>query len=201
MNILYDLASKYQADKTRELMEHYLSVYHNILGEKRFDIKSVLEIGVWRGGSIQMWKDYFPNALITGIDSEVYAVEPWKNTERIRVYLGRQEDIKFLEEQIIPGGPYDLIIDDGGHFSPHMKVSLLYLWKHVKPGGFYVVEDLGTSYWTQYGGSYGGQDTIITELKSLIDDVNVRLHQQQIKYDNIWSIQFFSGLCFIQKSM
>ena len=41
---------------------HYLSVYNRLLNEYRDQAINLLEIGVFNGGSLEIWHDYFDNA-------------------------------------------------------------------------------------------------------------------------------------------
>ena len=76
-------------------------------GEYRIGYK-VLEIGIYRGASLQMWRDYFPNAEIFGLDiEEVHVPGP-----RIQTIRGDQSDADSLAE-VGRHGPFDLIVDDG----------------------------------------------------------------------------------------
>src|SRR5437764_7355436 len=47
----------------------YLSIYDKYLRKFRETEVRILEIGVWRGGSLSMWRKYFgPDAVIFGVD-------------------------------------------------------------------------------------------------------------------------------------
>ena len=128
----------------------------------------LLEIGVQNGGSLHMWKEYFPNAVeIIGIDVD----ERCKKFEsgNVRVYIGDQEDIAFLDS--IPG-LFDVIIDDGGHTMTQQQTSFHRMFPKLKDGGIYVIEDLHTSYWKEFGGKRGRAGTTIEWLKGLLDDLH-----------------------------
>lgn len=92
------------------------------------------------------------------------------------IYAGDQADPVFLQKFMDEtGGDFDVIIDDGGHTMGQQRTSLEYLWKIVKPGGIYFVEDLQTSFMRNYGGdSSGGKDpkvpTMMKFIYELIDD-------------------------------
>ena len=66
------LAQKYGTDKTNKDHSYkgvtYLDIYHRYMSSKRLEVKTFIEIGVKNGASLRMWKDYFPNATIYGID-------------------------------------------------------------------------------------------------------------------------------------
>lgn len=120
---------------------HYFDVYHRHLSRFRGREVRVLEIGIYSGGSLDMWSDYFgEHCQIYGID-----IEPSCKTyerEKVRVYIGDQSNRDFwrsFKEEI---SPVDIIVDDGGHLSEQQVVTLEELLPHVKPGGVYVCEDI-----------------------------------------------------------
>ncbi len=112
----------------------------------------MLEIGVWKGESLLMWQNYFPKALITGID-----IEPpplfFPDQPRIRCYQGDQADLDFLAgvaKGTWPGG-FHFIIDDASHLAYQTKKSFWYLFEnHLLPGGLFAIEDWGVGYWASW---------------------------------------------------
>ncbi|HLL60229.1 MAG TPA: SAM-dependent methyltransferase, partial [Candidatus Nitrosocosmicus sp.] len=94
---------------------HYFDIYHRHFDSFRGKNITVLEFGVWHGGSLQMWKHYFgKNAKIIGID-----INPaCKNLEedQIEIYIGDQENRDFLKQLVQKIGAIDVVIEDGGHF-------------------------------------------------------------------------------------
>lgn len=98
----------------------------------------------------------------------------WANeTTGATIFVGDQGDRASLEDFIAKnGGDFDIIIDDGGHTMDQQKTSLDVLWKIVKPGGVYLVEDLDTSYIPQYGGGKDKPDTFMEDVKGMLDDMN-----------------------------
>lgn len=117
----------------------------------RFHPLNVLEIGVGGGESIRTWLEYFPNALVYGVDN-VQKTNPWNDPEsapnlRYTFVHGDQSDEtmwKCLEAD--HGSNWDIVIDDGGHFSNQIIISFSALWPKLKPGGYYCIEDLGVAY-------------------------------------------------------
>ncbi len=159
-NDLSLLGEKYGTDK---VSHGFCEVYHELFKDKREEVKNVLEIGVFFGASIKMWKDYFPNAIIHGIDTfegiqgngdkfndagrftyEISDNEELKN--RIKLFCFNQSNehdlISFcnLNEE-----KYDIIIDDGSHLMRDQQITLKYLFPLVKQGGYYIIEDLHSS--------------------------------------------------------
>jgi hypothetical protein len=140
--------AQYDSDK---VALGYLERYDPIL-EPWVDKKiALLELGVNKGGSLMMWRDYFPLGTIAGIDIKVPKGFP--PTERIHIFKGSQTDPKFLSHvanKIAPDG-FDIIIDDASHMGELTKIAFWHLFdNHLKPNGLYAIEDWGTGYWDDW---------------------------------------------------
>ena len=148
---LSTLADKYDSDKGQ--IHHYTEVYEYFFYPIKYDAKKILEIGVWKGASLKMWRDYFPNAVIYGID---ILDTSSLNSNTIKTFVADQADRNGLRHFInVYGGDFDVIIDDGGHSIQQQQVSFGFLFKYVKAGGYYIIEDVHTSIYTRYGSQYG----------------------------------------------
>lgn len=117
----------------------------------------VLEIGVGgyadddRGGqSLEVWRDFFPNAEVTGIDIQKKTMDLGP---RVEILQGSQVDPDFLKELVEKRGPFDIIIDDGSHRNEHIVASYQMLFPTLNAGGIYVAEDVQTSFHPRFGGS------------------------------------------------
>lgn len=51
-------------------------------------------------------------------------------------------------------GGFDMIVDDGSHGPSHIFATLTALWPTIKPGGVYIVEDLGLHWWPNRGAKW-----------------------------------------------
>lgn len=123
--------------------QRYVEMYERWAASRRDEPVSILEIGVHSGGSLRMWADYFPNAHIVGIDTA-----PMPTSQLIDAYNSRvmafyinQRDAPTLRALADKFGPFDLVIDDGCHEPDAQLGSLDTLWRYVKPGGWYAIED------------------------------------------------------------
>jgi len=210
MGMLDDLAKKYGTDKS-SLFHAYTESYERWFGPIRFDVQAVLELGVAGGASLRMWRDFFPCAHVQGLDNDPAFMF---SEERITTVLGDQ-----MEADDADGfAPMDIIIDDGGHQMGQQRTSFWLYFPKLKPGGLYVIEDLHTSYWANYGGApYGGdayRKTTTEMLKDFVDTVNLRGAEeypgrrggaQAPEWDpppverDIASIEFAQSLCCIRK--
>jgi|SRR5579864_202743 len=156
MTPLCELARKYETDKggqhyrygggDSDTNHNYTPVYHSLFAEDRDEVKHVLEIGVHAGSSLRMWKEYFPNAHVVGIDSNADCLKHAE--ERISVFIADQNNPRQLVEVLSKfdqDAPlFDLIVDDGSHVREHQITSLKTLLPFLAPWGSYVIEDLGT---------------------------------------------------------
>jgi hypothetical protein len=196
---LTDLEKKYPTKgKT-----HFLKIYENYFSSLKNKKINILEIGVYEGKSLMIWKSYFPNANIVGIDIQSYNFK----IERIETFVGDQTDLKFLSGLLKKYRNFDVIIDDGSHISKDIIKSFTFLFDFLVDGGLYVVEDLQTSYFPRYGGSrinLKKNNTSINFFKSLIDsgnyEKNDRPFYKKNKFDgNIKFVHFYQNLMILKK--
>lgn len=122
----------------------YLPLYDEVLTPIRKRRIRLLEIGVFGGASVRMWKDYFPRGEIVGLDRDPQTLAHAE--DRIAIHLADQSDTAGMTALVRKLGPFDVIIDDGSHIWAHQIETLRALLPLVKPGGTYILEDLHTSY-------------------------------------------------------
>jgi hypothetical protein len=136
---------------TDKIVSGFLNTYDSFLQHLLDRNVSLLELGVKDGGSLLLWRDYFPMGNIVGVDLNLPAALHGEN--RIQLFQGSQGDPQFLTNvarQSAPAG-FDVIIDDASHIGALTRVSFWHLFEnHLKPGGLYVIEDWGTGYWDDW---------------------------------------------------
>jgi hypothetical protein len=168
------LALKHGTDKWG--LHFYTRLYHRLFSGLRDKPIRLLEIGIGGyvletsgGASLAMWADYFPSGQITGID---IVAKRLALDSRIKLFQGSQDDPHFLKMVCNERGPFDIIIDDGSHVPRHVAASFILLFPHLVDGGTYVMEDIQTTFWPEFGGSplHGG-DTIKL-MRTIIDSLN-----------------------------
>ena len=173
------LSSLYFLDKWG-FINTFAAHYEDHFSAMRHDPIRLLEIGIGGyefgtlgGGSLRMWQRFFPRGLIYGLDIHE---KPEVTGPRIRTIKADQSDAAALREIATAIGPIDIVIDDGSHVNDHVRTTYETLFPFVRPGGYYVIEDLQTSYWPEFGGELppGSSRTTAGMLKDLIDRIHFR---------------------------
>jgi hypothetical protein len=153
---LTELANKYNSDKGNQFLcaHNYAPKYEQIfndvlntkLAKKDFSTFDLLEIGLMIPNaqesipSLMMWNDYFNNNInITGFDIDPKFLK-FNEGKNIDVKIGDQSKPHDLQQ--LKDKNYDVIIDDGWHASEHQQITFKTLWENVKPGGYFIIEDL-----------------------------------------------------------
>ena len=165
----------------------------------------VLEVGVWRGGSLELWRKYFgKSAVIFGV--EINPKYPKIGNGVAEVRFGSQSDPDFLATVIKEMGGVDIVIDDGSHHSADVLASIKHLFPHLSSPGLYVIEDLHTSYWHDWGGGYGQEGTSIEVAKELVDLMHSAYHGKissphrlGLARDQVRGLHFYDSMLFIEK--
>jgi cephalosporin hydroxylase len=150
---------------------HYFPIYERHFGSFVNRATTFIEIGVSKGGSLQLWKRYLsPFAQIVGIDIDptCKAVEE----DQIAIRIGNQGDPAFLQQIIDEFGPPDIVLDDGSHMMSHITASFKFLYPQMSKNGVYIVEDLHTAYWNEYEGGLHRAGSFIEQSKAFIDELN-----------------------------
>ncbi len=157
--------------KVVDKLHHYFPIYERHLARFRNTTITVIEIGVSKGGSLGMWQRYFgPMATIVGLDINERCLE--HEAPGIHVRIGDQSDEAFLQSVIDEFGMPDIIIDDGSHIMKHVSASFNFLYEKLSKSGVYIVEDLQTAYWEEFGGGVENPETFINTSKKFIDEIN-----------------------------
>jgi hypothetical protein len=192
-------------------LHRYTPHYAAHFGRLRFKPVRLLEIGIGGyddpydgGGSLRMWRRYFPFGRIFGID--IHDKSP-HDERRIRTFQGSQADAAFLRRVVDVTSALDVVIDDGSHVSEHVIASFTTLFPYLKDGGIYVVEDTQTSYWEDFGGDRHDRPEAPTSMnffKRLADGLNhseFRVPGYEPTYFdlNISSMHFYHNMIFVYK--
>ncbi|MEO6786964.1 MAG: class I SAM-dependent methyltransferase [Chthoniobacteraceae bacterium] len=172
---------------------HYFPIYERHFHSWQGKTLTFLEIGVSKGGSLPMWQRYFgPLAKIVGIDIKPECKE--HEAPGIFVRIGDQSDPAFLQSIIDEFGVPDVVLDDGSHEMRHIIKTFDFLYPRMPKNGVYMVEDLHTAYWKEYGGGKDEPGSFVNISKAFIDQLNADHSRGEIKPDVITRDTF--AICF-----
>jgi GT2 family glycosyltransferase/SAM-dependent methyltransferase len=151
--------------------EQYLAIYDAELRPWQQRGVSLLEIGVQNGGSMQVWAKYFgPDSNLIGLDIDERILQ-LDHPENVELLVVDATDSAQLSAAL-GDRTFDIILDDGSHFSSDISNSFRHLFSRLAPGGKYIIEDLHCSYWAEFGGGLRAQGSAIEFIKNLVDLVN-----------------------------
>ncbi len=184
---------------------HYLDVYHRHLQRFRGQACTLVEIGVFHGGSLQLWREYLgPQARIIGVDinPECARIEE----PGCEILIGSQADRGFLREVRARSGAIDILIDDGGHRMDQLMICFQELFPALSEHGVYIAEDLHTCYWREYGGGFRHPYSFIEFAKTQIDQLNARHSRDPGSFSvdgytrSASSMHFYDSMLVIEKA-
>ena len=186
------IKSKYLSLKYK----NYFNIYDNLFNEYKNKNITFVEIGIFSGGSLFMWRNFFgKKAKIIGIDLNPES----KKFEKygFKIFIGDQSKENFWKTFFQKVGKVDLVLDDGGHTNYQQIITTNCCIPNIKDNGMLVVEDVHTSFiknkW--YNPS---KYSYINYCKKLIEDINTRYPGLK-KYNYslnkyIYSIQNFESI-------
>ncbi len=200
MNIWQDFLKN--DEKVINKWTHYFPVYERHFSGWRNKSLTFIEVGVERGGSLQMWQRFFgPMAKIIGID-----INPeCKAHERpgIFVRIGDQSDHGFLRSVVDEFGVPDVVLDDGSHMMDHIASTFAFFYPEMHKNAVYMVEDLHTAYWEEFGGGVDKPDTFINYAKGCVDRLNADHSRGAVPQDAItretFAISFYDSIVCFEK--
>jgi hypothetical protein len=182
---------------------HYFEIYHRHFERFRGRPVVILEFGVSQGGSLEMWRDYFGDAAtIYGVDIDERCAE--LGGPGTHILIGDQEDRDFLRSVGERTGPIDILIEDGGHKMAQQIATFEELYPLVKEDGVFLIEDLHTSYWEEYGGGYRRPGTFMRRAKQLTDKLNAwHSRDERLQVDDFTrttkSMHFYDSIVVFEK--
>lgn len=206
MKSLIDIAKNYDTDKSDSV--NFLDRYEKYFDSLRDKNLKVLELGVFNGGSLLMWHEYFRNSLVVGLDINKCPLDSLP--DRVCFYQGQQNDELLLNKifkECAPEG-FDIIIDDASHVGVFSRESFQFLFPNcLKVGGYYVIEDWGTGYWDQWpdGKKYNQYRATISHFPRWIRrslkmmKVDILPWLRDISYDPDFAVHNFGMAGFVKE--
>jgi cephalosporin hydroxylase len=159
--LLKDLINRKKSDK--DTVHSYIELYDKLLDRLKDTALNVIEIGISKGGSIKMWKDYFTRANVYGIDLTDYKKLDHKNgiddvaikyinnelikEDRINLFIGQSGYDKNFIDKKFKDIKFDFVIDDGPHTLQSMKDCINLYLPLLSENGILIIEDVQNILW------------------------------------------------------
>lgn len=199
----------------------YLREYERLLSPYREQAISLLEIGIQNGGSLEIWSQYFPNAMkFVGCDINPDCAKLIYEDPRIVVIVGDATTPETQAKVLRESGCFDLIIEDGSHTSSDIVKAFARYFPALKNGGIFIAEDLHCSYWKDYEGGIFQPYSSIAFFKYLADIVNhehwgversraqlidgfrnaINIEFEESLLAQISSVEFINSICVVRKA-
>jgi cephalosporin hydroxylase len=201
MNLWYDFITNHNG-RIINKWEHYFPIYEKHLSQWRNKSVTFIEIGVSQGGSLQMWRRFFgPLATIVGIDINPTCAR--YEEPGINIRIGDQSNPDFLQSLVNEFGLPDIILDDGSHQQHHIVKTFEFFYPKLSKNGLYIVEDLHTSYMSEFGGGLNNQNSFTEISKELIDRLHADYTNGLIDRDffsqNTFGINFYDSVIVFER--
>lgn len=166
-NWFWNISKKHLIHK----LDHYLKIYEKSFNKFIDKNPVILEIGIFKGGSIEMWNYYFDNkCTIYAIDINPDVLKLQQDFgENVKIIIGDQGDPTFWDNFLSSGINFDMIIDDGSHQMKHQILTYEKTFDYLKDEGVYMCEDCCTSYWKRFDSYLNNPNSFIEYTKKFID--------------------------------
>jgi len=176
---LTEIGIKHGTDKAT--YHGFTDFYEREFNKLQFHPKTILEVGIKDGASLRAWHEFFPNAIVIGVD-----INPSFDIPGVVTLRGDATTTQFYHQ--IKDIKFDLIIDDGSHMTQDQQTTFLYLSRLLKFTGLYIMEDIHTSFLSAYVNS---PITTYDWLKNIINqhyDVDIYHKDPNVFHDSVTAI-------------
>ena len=217
-----NLSSYYETRRNGKVSDKwslYLDEYNRLFSTYQYSHPSILEIGVQNGGSLEIWSNFFGDtSTIVGCDINPKCQDLQFESSNIKLVVGDINDTTTRKGISAYATSFDIVIDDGSHVNSDVIDAFCNLFPLVNDGGIYVVEDLHTSYWHEFGGGLFNKQSAYAFFKALIDICNSEHWGTHIApnvylsalgfnipaetletFQHIHSIEFLNSMCVVRK--
>jgi len=180
---------------------HYFEVYDKWFAKFRGKEIVMIEVGVFMGGSLQMWRDYFGSkAQIIGVDINEDCRE--YAAEGISIEIGSQDNPNFWNYMKGKYPKVDILLDDGGHTMQQQIITFKEMFPHLADGGVYLCEDTHSSYLSGFDIDKA-EMTYMEYMKRIIDEMHAyyKGNPLSVGYNtkNLSGLHFYDSMVVAEK--
>lgn len=171
-NNLNDYSYTYGTDK--ETVHCYVSNFYEQAFAKYKNLQiNILEIGIFKGASLKLWREYFDKAHITGVDIQDQVLPQFKDLKDVDLIFDNAYSQTFLNDD----KKFNILIDDGPHT---LESQLIFINKYIPKmdkDSILVIEDIANISYIPLlekmipEGNYSTEVIDIRHIKNRYDDI------------------------------
>jgi SAM-dependent methyltransferase len=148
------IGRNYDTDKSSQRVNPYYKVhshpytlfYDSLFRSKKDEPLNIAEIGIYLGGSIRMWKEYFPNSSIYGFDNNNDLIARFtQNHADLGIPISFMDVTDEISVQTALNNlniMYDIFIEDSTNTLDDQIRVIENVYPYLKPGGVFIIEDI-----------------------------------------------------------
>ena len=194
-------------DHSSDKWQPYFEIYERHLNRFSRTPIHLIEVGVQKGGSLEMWGKFFEDVKITGIDIDPVCLDLKYDNPNITIVIGDQGSEEFWNDFLTTTVPIDVFIDDGGHYMNQQITTFEKVFPKLNTGGVYICEDCHTSYMSHNGGGYKRKGSFIEYAKNFIDvlhykwkeELDTEWERKTKLVEGLTSVHFYDSVVVFEK--
>ena len=184
-------------DDKKIIAHGYAKIYEKYLKELKEKNLNIIELGSFYGNASAAFYFYFKNSLIysADINPDMYLYR----SKRLYNFFTDTSSRYSIEKNILKKDiQFDLIIEDASHMLKDQIISLFILFKNLKSGGFFIIEEIDFPEKRQdmrVGQEFPDLKTILNKIINKEDFKSRYINENEKNYflENFDTIKFYTG--------
>ncbi len=184
-------------DDKKIIAHGYAKIYEKYLKEQKEKNLNIIELGSFYGNASAAFYFYFKNSQIysADINPDMYLYR----SKRLINFFTDTSSRASIEKNIIKKNiQFDLIIEDASHMLKDQIISLFILFKNLKSGGFFIVEEIDFPEKREdmrVGQEFPDLKTILNKIINKENFNSKYINENEKKYflENFDTIKFYTG--------
>ena len=190
--------AKPSKQEDKKIIAHgYAKIYEKYLKEHKDKNLNIIELGSFYGNASAAFYFYFKNSQIysADINPDMYLYR----SKRLKNFFTDTSSRASIEKNILSRNiKFDLIIEDASHMLKDQIVSLFILFKNLKSGGFFIVEEIDFPEKREdmrVGQEFPDLKTILNKIinKENFNSKYINENEKNYFLENFDTIKFYTG--------
>ena len=196
-NFINQYAQPSKRESKKIIAHGYAKIYEKYLKDNKDGISNIIELGSFYGNASAAFFFYFKNAQIysADINPDMYLY----SSKRLENFFTDTSSRSSIEKNILNKNiKFDLIIEDASHMLKDQIISLFILFKTLKSGGLFIVEEIDFPEKREDMRLDQDFPDLKTILKKIMNKENfnskyINENEKFFFLDNVETIEFYNG--------